>query len=44
MGDYGYGASGHYGQSRFVRHLIEDLAAGHPAAKDVDNPIKVRKP
>jgi BON domain len=28
---------------RGMRYLIEDLAAGHPAARDVDNRIKVRK-
>jgi osmotically-inducible protein OsmY len=29
---------------RSMRYLIEDLAAGHPAVRDVDNRIKVRKP
>ena len=29
---------------RGMRYLIEDLAAGHPAVRDVDNRIKVRKP
>ncbi|MGH8296480.1 MAG: BON domain-containing protein [Steroidobacteraceae bacterium] len=28
---------------RFMRYLIEDLAAGHPAVRDVDNRISVRK-
>lgn len=28
---------------RSMRYLIEDLAAGHPAVRDVDNRIKVRK-
>lgn len=28
---------------RFMRYLIEDLAAGHPAVQDVDNRIAVRK-
>lgn len=29
---------------RRMRYLIEDLAAGHPAVRDVDNRIAVRKP
>lgn len=29
---------------RCMRYLIEDLAAGHPAVRDVDNRIKVRRP
>lgn len=29
---------------RCMRYLIEDLAAGHPAVRDVDNRISVRKP
>jgi hypothetical protein len=29
---------------RYMRYLIEDLAAGHPAVRDVDNRITVRKP
>lgn len=28
---------------RSMRYLIEDLAAGHPAVRDVDNRIKVRR-
>jgi hypothetical protein len=28
---------------RCMRYLIEDLAAGHPAVRDVDNRIKVRR-
>lgn len=28
---------------RFMRYVIEDLAAGHPAVGEVDNRIKVRK-
>ena len=28
---------------RRMRYLIEDLAAGHPAVRDVDNKIRVRK-
>jgi len=28
---------------RFMRYLIEDLAAGHPSVRDVENRIKVRK-
>lgn len=29
---------------RCMRYLIEDLAAGHPAVRDVDNRISVRRP
>ena len=29
---------------RGMRYLIEDLAAGHPAVRDVDNKLRVRKP
>lgn len=28
---------------RCMRYLIEDLAAGHPAVRDVGNRIRVRK-
>jgi hypothetical protein len=28
---------------RSMRYLIEDLAAGHPAVKDVDNRVRVRR-
>jgi osmotically-inducible protein OsmY len=28
---------------RSMRYVIEDLAAGHPAVRDVDNRIAVRK-
>ena len=29
---------------RCMRYVIEDLAAGHPAVRDVDNRISVRRP